>query len=233
MRISHKIWPYSPLLQLLPNPPPFPTNPTLYPLHYVDILLEHGWPSRGNTLKETQLYFSQQLSVTSRFLIRCGTSCLHPSFMLGFGLAWDYMGLVRVCCHNFSEFLCVAALLCLENTVSLYSSASSDSCSLFSFWNNPKPWEEGWGIDMMCLITGFWLNNSARYECYLLEKNLHLIREWLVTPVAFKPLLQQWACLARLVVIVTWRVHNCGSSMATVFSPEVCIEPSSTMKVSQ
>lgn len=107
-----------------------------------DIPLEHGWPSRGNALKEAQLHFSQQLSATSRFLIRCETSCLPPSFMLRFGLAWDCMGLVRVCCHNFSEFLCVAALLCLENTVFLYSSTSSDSYNFSIFWNHLEPWEE-------------------------------------------------------------------------------------------
>lgn len=188
-----------------------PYQPNFVSSALCDILLEHGWPSRGNALKETQLYFSQQLSVASRFLIRCRASCLPPFFMLGLGLAWDCKGLVRACCCNFSEFLCVIALFCLEKFSCTHPIVFPPSETTLNLGR------KGWSIDMMCLVTGFWLNNSARYECHLLEKNLHLIREWLVTPMAFKPLLQQWACLARLVVIVTWRVHNCGSSMATVF----------------
>lgn len=60
---------------------------------------------------------------------------------------------------------------------------------------------------MTYLVTLFWLNSDAKYGFQLVERTVNLIRNWLVTFMTYMSLLHQWACIARLVIIVTHRVH--------------------------
>lgn len=63
------------------------------------------------------------------------------------------------------------------------------------------------------------------HELYLVEQVLNLIRERLVTPVTFVPLLQHQVCLARLVGGDGGRVLRCV--------PKQCVAPASTVKTRQ
>lgn len=153
-------WSYSPSFQpfsylpSLPNPPNFvlscflkyPSNPVCVAHIWIcGLPLAYDQLSRSYTTKENRLPFPKQLSVGNSSLSSGGTLC--PSFLsiLEFWVAWP-LHKACVCCHNRFEFICEAAVLYSEDTISLYSSAISGSHTLPSPSSTmiPEPWEEGY-----------------------------------------------------------------------------------------
>ena len=69
---------------------------------------------------------------------------------------------------------------------------------------------------MTCLSIGSWPNNSARYE-------LNPIRKWLVTPIIFVPLLNQWVSLVRSLILIVYKylgiVDGYFSSLVAYIAP--------------
>lgn len=90
-------------------------------------------------LRRYQLKRSSWLSV--------GLCAYSLSGML-FGLDWYGP---FACCDNPCVFTCAWALLCLEDAISLESSTTSGSCSLFtsSFPQMPEPWGEKFHKDII------------------------------------------------------------------------------------
>lgn len=104
-------------------------SPTLHPSPYQGrlVLSRCSWmcnlpPERGTyqgyTLRENWSFLSRQLTLSNSSSARGRPLC--PSSPLHAGV-WSVMGLHGscVCCHNYSEFICAAAWLCPEDTVSL------------------------------------------------------------------------------------------------------------------
>lgn len=54
----------------------------------------------------------------------------------------------------------------------------------------------------------FLLNNDVRHGFQPVDKAVNAIRKEMITPMTYMSLLHQWACIARLVIIVTHRVHR-------------------------
>jgi hypothetical protein len=81
-------------------------------------------------LKNPSCFHFWKLLVANRYLVR-GSFCTHfPFSVLGFCLVWTYAGLVHVLSD--SKFIRTSAWLCLEDAVSLESSTTSGSCSLYA-----------------------------------------------------------------------------------------------------
>lgn len=53
-----------------------------------------------------------------------------------------------------------------------------------------------------CLGISSWLGKCTRYMFHCVEWDLNPIRKWLINPMTIVPLLYQWACLDRQVVLV-------------------------------
>ena len=92
---------------------------------------------------ENSSSFSQKLSIPSSVFVRTRALCLFPILMAGI-LSGLNLCRTRACCPNVCEFTWALVLLCLEDTVSLESSTSSDFYNLsasFSTWS-PESWGE-------------------------------------------------------------------------------------------
>lgn len=50
--------------------------------------------------------------------------------------------------------------------------------------------------NMTYLVLYSWLPNSVRYGFQVMESASHPIKNWLVTPITFVPLLHNWVCIA-------------------------------------
>ena len=63
-------------------------------------------------------------------MARDGTLYLFPLYCSDIlsAMNWTYM-----CCHSFTEFVCVVVMFCLENTVPLESVTASGTCILLFF----------------------------------------------------------------------------------------------------
>lgn len=59
---------------------------------------------------------------------------------------------------------------------------------------------------IFCLSIGLLTDNGDKYEFHFLEWTLKLIKKWLVTAMAFMPLLYQWAFLHLPVIIEVLRI---------------------------
>lgn len=94
------------------------------------------------SLTKTAFVSPDSPSVASNSSARGGTSCPPQHALLGLCLAWACMGLVG--CHICCEFICVAALLCPKDAISLSPMVSSSyTLSALSSSIIPEPWEEG------------------------------------------------------------------------------------------
>lgn len=84
----------------------------------------------------------QLVSVTESFLVGAGFLC--PLFPLSAG-TWPDLNLAMspVCCPSLCEFICVLALSCLEDSVSLVSSIISGCYDLSASSSTQLP--ESWG----------------------------------------------------------------------------------------
>lgn len=79
------------------------------------------------TLREDSLFLPQQLAVTHSSIASGGISFPASTSVFRFGVAWA----CRVLVHAFltAEFIYVAGLICLKDTVFLLSSTASSSCT--------------------------------------------------------------------------------------------------------
>lgn len=111
------------LTLLPPPPPPFLQDQFVLPsiLGCVVFYLESGSLTTVDyTLREISLSLSQQLTFAHR-----STAWVELSAQLFFpywDLVWLRPAWVCIFCYSYCEFMCVAALLCQEDTVYLYSS---------------------------------------------------------------------------------------------------------------
>lgn len=71
----------------------------------------------------------------------------------------------------------------------------------------PGPWKKG--IQYICSFRAEPCDWIIVYRFHLVEgESSQFFTKWLVTPMIVMPLLHQCICLARLVIIVAYRVHS-------------------------
>lgn len=59
-----------------------------------------------------------------------------------------------------------------------------------------------------CVAMVSCVYDNIRFGFYLLEWDLNSTRKWLVIPVTYMLLLQLWACVPRLDILVAHKVHS-------------------------
>lgn len=82
--------------------------------------LEYGQFPGGHTLRERWSFFSQQLIIANCFSASHGTLCPTLLSVLGY-LSGLSLSRPCACCNNPYKFICAAAVLCLKDTVYLWS----------------------------------------------------------------------------------------------------------------
>lgn len=119
------------------------------------------WPSAGTWLTSRRLHSSKELTlplpaaINCQYLLNSGASSWPPSLWCG-DLVW--LVLVQILCMLSQQlFTCTALLLCLENTVSWYSSKTlvlKHFQHLLLVWSlGPGRW--GYTIDVPCWDKAF------------------------------------------------------------------------------
>lgn len=61
---------------------------------------------------------------------------------------------------------------------------------------------------MTYLVMGYWLIHGVRYGFHPVEWDLNLTSKWFATPMMIRPLLRQWTCLVKPVIIRAHRAHT-------------------------
>lgn len=59
-----------------------------------------------------------------------------------------------------------------------------------------------------CVAMVSCVYDNIRFGFYLLEWDLNSTRKWLVIPVTYMLLLQLWACVPKLDILVAHKVHS-------------------------